>query len=186
VHPSIGGWKWRVYMASEGEVQSRNPEPNPVVRSCISCGRTIDFNTNVCPYCGYDYRAPIVPGVLPARKSAMPLAGGALVLIAGLLALVNAGMFLTYSAADLEATGVALPEGVTWDDVMGILKGCAVVEIILGVVAVLGGIFAIQRKHFGLAIAGSLMGMFGFGMTIGALLGLIGLILIALSRKEFQ
>jgi hypothetical protein len=156
------------------------------VRSCISCGRPIDFSANVCPYCGYDYRSPLAAGPPPAKRSGSPVAGGALVIIAGILALANAVTFLTYGVADLEATGVELPSGVTWEDLLGILRGCGVLEIILGAVAILGGVFAIQRRHFGLAVAGALMGMFGFGLTVGAVLGLIGLILIAISRKEFR
>ena len=161
-------------------------EAAPIVRNCISCGRPIDFSANVCPYCGYDYRAAAMAGPPPARKSASPVAGGVLVLIAGLLAIVNAATFLTYSIANLENTGVSLPSGVTWNDVLGTLRACGAIEVILGAVAIVGGVFAVQRKHFGLAIAGSLLGMFGFGLAIGSLLGLIGLILIAVSRKEFQ
>jgi len=26
-------------------------------RSCVSCGRNIAWDANVCPYCGHDYRA---------------------------------------------------------------------------------------------------------------------------------
>lgn len=26
-------------------------------RCCVSCGRSIDWSSNVCPYCGHDYRA---------------------------------------------------------------------------------------------------------------------------------
>jgi len=32
-----------------------DPEPkNP--RSCVSCGRAIAWDANVCPYCGHDFR----------------------------------------------------------------------------------------------------------------------------------
>ncbi len=173
-------------MTSSVGIPSEGAEPTSTVRNCISCGRPIDFGANICPYCGYDYRAPMMGGPPPTRRSGSPVAGGVLVIIAGILALVNAATFLTYTAADLEGTGVGLPSGVTWDEIAGILKGCGVIEIVLGIVAIVGGVFAIQRRHFGLAIAGSLMGMFGFGLTFGALLGLIGLILIAISRKEFK
>ena len=30
-------------------------------RYCVSCGRTIPFDANVCPYCGRDYRFPSGP-----------------------------------------------------------------------------------------------------------------------------
>ena len=41
-------------------------QPQPVQqsapnRNCISCGRTIIFDANVCPYCGHDYRRQITP-----------------------------------------------------------------------------------------------------------------------------
>lgn len=26
------------------------------VRNCVSCGRSISWDANVCPYCGHDYR----------------------------------------------------------------------------------------------------------------------------------
>lgn len=29
-------------------------------RNCVSCGRPIAFDANVCPYCGKDYRMPVV------------------------------------------------------------------------------------------------------------------------------
>jgi predicted RNA-binding Zn-ribbon protein involved in translation (DUF1610 family) len=28
-------------------------------RQCVSCGRSIPWAANVCPYCGHDYRVPI-------------------------------------------------------------------------------------------------------------------------------
>lgn len=32
-------------------------------RQCVSCGRSIGFDINVCPYCGHDYRMPIAQPV---------------------------------------------------------------------------------------------------------------------------
>jgi len=129
---------------------------------------------------------PTVPGLPPVRRSGTPVAGGVLVVIAGVLALAQAALLLTYSVADLESTGIALPPGVTPTDLLDIVRGCGVLEIVLGAIALVGGVFAIQRRHFGLSIAGGLTGMFAIGLTFGGILGLIGLILIAISRKEFQ
>lgn len=166
-------------MASDGSGQA-----GQIVRSCISCGRPIDFNANVCPYCGYDYRAPMMMGPPPVRKTGTPVAGGVLVIIAGILALANGAFYLAFTSSNL--TGISLPPEITLEDIESILRICGVVEVIFGIVAILGGIFAVQRKHFGLAILGSVMGMLGFGFTLGGLLGLIGLILVAISRKEFE
>ncbi len=30
-------------------------------RNCVSCGRAIQFEANVCPYCGHDYRIAMAP-----------------------------------------------------------------------------------------------------------------------------
>ena len=166
-------------MASDGSGQA-----GQIVRNCISCGRPIDFNANVCPYCGYDYRMPMTMGPPPVRKSGTPVAGGVLVVIAGILALANGFFYLAFTTSDL--TGISLPPEISLEDVENIVRVCGVIEIIFGVVAIFGGIFAFQRKHFGLAILGSVMGMLGLGFTIGGLLGLIGLILVAISRKEFE
>jgi len=166
-------------MASEGSGQA-----GQIVRSCISCGRPIDFNANVCPYCGYDYRMPVMMGPPPVRKTGTPVAGGALVIIAGILALANGFLYLAITSSDLP--GITLPQGITPQDFESIMRVCGAIEIIFGIVAILGGIFAVQRKHFGLSILGSVMGMLGLGFTFGGLLGLIGLILVAISRKEFE
>jgi hypothetical protein len=155
-----------------------------IVRNCISCGRPIDFNANVCPYCGYDYRVPMMMGPPPVRKTGTPVAGGVLVIIAGILALANGLFYLAFSTSSL--TGISLPPEISLEDVASIVRMCGVVEVIFGSVAILGGIFGIRRKHFGLAVLGSVLGMLGLGFTIGGLLGLVGLILVAISRKEFE
>ena len=60
------------------------------------------------------------------------------------------------------------------------------VFVVFGIIAILGGIFAIQRKHFAIALVGAIFGLIGIGFVIGSVLGLIGLILIAVGRKEFD
>lgn len=38
-------------------------------RNCVSCGRAISWDANVCPYCGHDYRIAMAgPGQAPERK----------------------------------------------------------------------------------------------------------------------
>jgi len=45
-------------------------------RHCVSCGRAIGFDVNVCPYCGHDYRIPLAT---PAAKEA--ISGGMRILL---------------------------------------------------------------------------------------------------------
>lgn len=153
-------------------------------RTCVACGRILAWEANVCPYCGHDYRmaAMLAP---PVQKSSKPTVGGVLILIAGILALVNGALYLVSDISDL-GTIPTLPEGFTEDDLEGIMRACGVVMMIFGIMAIPGGVFALRRKHFGLAIAGGVVAMLGVGFSFGALLGLVGLILVAISRKEFQ
>ncbi len=165
-------------------LSNEGSQASQIVRNCISCGRPIDFSANVCPYCGYDYRVTMAMGPPPVQKTGTPVAGGILVLIAGLLALINGFVYLAFSVTSL--TGISLPPEISAEEVANLVHICGAIEIVFGVVAVLGGVFAIQRRHFGLAILASVLGMLGFGFTFGAVLGLIGLILVAVSRKEFH
>jgi amino acid transporter len=154
-------------------------------RNCVSCGRAISFDANVCPYCGHDYRVAAYAAPAVAKKSALPVAGGVLVLIAGLLALVMGGLYLALDIDDLDDAGVTLPPEMTLEELQDIITMCGALCIIFGIIAILGGVFSLQRKHFALAIVGAIFGLLGIGFFLGSLLALIGLILIAMSRHEF-
>lgn len=42
----------------------------PATRNCVSCGRSISWDANVCPYCGHDYRMAMMgPAQTQARIS---------------------------------------------------------------------------------------------------------------------
>ncbi len=161
------------------------PAPAQYTRNCVACGRSIDFSANVCAYCGHDYRSP-AQAFAPVRpKSMKPVAGGILILVAGILAVAWGAMYLVLDVNDFQGS-YTLPEGVTWDDMQGILDVCGIVFTVAGLIAALGGMFGVMRKHFALAIIGGICGMIGLGFFIGSLLALIGLILVAISRSEFD
>jgi hypothetical protein len=155
-------------------------------RNCVSCGRAIGFDANVCPYCGHDYRMPAYAmAALPPQKSAMPVAGGVLILIAGILAIVMGAYYFALSPGEIEGSGVTLPPDISDADLQNIMYLCGSLCAVFGVIAVIGGYFGLMRKHFALGIVGGVFGLLGLGFMIGSLLALIGLILIAVSRKEF-
>jgi hypothetical protein len=56
--------------SSETEVMEMDSFNRPP-RSCVSCGRTIAWDVNVCPYCGHDYR-PQMMGPQPMYGQPMP------------------------------------------------------------------------------------------------------------------
>jgi hypothetical protein len=96
------------------------------------------------------------------KESAMPVVGGVLVMIGAIGYLALGGVAIAGSSF-LEFAG-------------GVL--CGAVVLVLGILGILGGIFAIQRKNFAIALIGGIF-------TVPTILGLIGLILIAVSKDEF-
>ncbi len=64
---------------------------------------------------------------------------------------------------------------------------CGAIAIIFGIIEILGGIMALRRKMWGLALVGSILGLFFFGWLgfEASLLSFIALILLVISKKEF-
>ena len=119
------------------------------------------------------------PPMMPMQeRTGLPIAGGALLLIAGIIGLIMWGSFLAVGATLVGIPGLPV-------DVGGIFAICGAIGIIFSIFPLIGGIFAIQRKMWGLGIAGGVLGIFSIGFFIGSILALIGLILVAVSRREF-
>lgn len=62
------------------------------------------------------------------------------------------------------------------------LGAFGVPHIVLGVIAVIGGIFAVQRKVWLIALVGAICAL----MWPLTLLGILSIIFVSLSRKEFK
>lgn len=69
----------------------------------------------------------------------------------------------------------------------GIISGfmiiCGIVMIVFSIIALIGGIYAIQRRNFAFAIAGAVLGILTVG---GTLFALIALFILIISRNEFK
>jgi hypothetical protein len=105
---------------------------------------------------------------MPTKRTWMPIAGGALSIVSGaveILGGITAGTILT--------TLVAMPG-------IGAIAGFPLV--ILGIVAIVGGVFSIRRRIWGLALAGAICSLLLPTITI---LGILAIIFIAMSKKEF-
>jgi hypothetical protein len=117
---------------------------------------------------------------MPQQRSALPTAGGVLLIIAGVMGLI-AWIYIAFLGGAITQLPVAGAY------VGGILIICGVIGIIFSILALVGGIVAVQRKMWGLALAGSILGLFTLGFFfISSILSLIALILIAISRSEFK
>lgn len=63
----------------------------------------------------------------------------------------------------------------------GAIAGAFAVPLILGVVAIVGGAYALKRRFWGLALAGSICALFGVWF-----LGIPAIIFVILGKAEFE
>jgi len=124
------------------------------------------------------------PSAPTRTKSSKPTIAGILIILAGLVAIGMGGIFLMVEEEDLEQADIKVDpqDEITLKDLEEIAGACGALEIVFGTIAIIGGIFAVMRKYFYFALVGGVVGMIGFGFIFA----LIGVILLALSRAEFE
>ncbi len=109
------------------------------------------------------------------KKTSKPKNGGILAIIAGALASLGA---VNYAVGFSDVSG--LGKGDIPPFVPSIILGVPILSIIIGILALIGGVLAIQRKKWKWALVGSIAG------SLSVLpLGIPAIILIALSKDEF-
>ena len=108
------------------------------------------------------------------KNTAMPSVAGILSIVSGVLKL------LWFLVLIIVSIFMAVPERFTRINPVVILVTISLVLIVLGVLAIVGGVYTLQRKNFGLSLAGAIAALLPFN-----LLCLAAVILLALSRKEF-
>ena len=156
-------------------------------RICVSCQRDISNDALFCPYCGHSYgdRSRLQTG--RSVSSILPIVGGLAILVAGLIDLGNG--LLSFAN-----TGPYLDNGVS--ELLGMIYLYAIVLIFSGVVAVIAGSRAMQRRNLAFSLAGGFVSVGVAGLSLlsysylslfyTSQLGLIGIILIAIARDEFD
>jgi len=132
----------------------------------------------------------------PLKKSSKPLAAGILLIIAGSLSII---MWLSLAAIDVSIIEtLIMPEfesmvieydsiNISAESIKELFVICGTVGFFLSIFTILGGVMSIRRKMWGLALAGCILGLFTIGpILISSILSLIAIILVAISRKEFE
>ncbi|MFC2013111.1 hypothetical protein ACFLUE_02360 [Chloroflexota bacterium] len=114
---------------------------------------------------------PVVAGILNIVAGAIHLIGFIGVIIA--IFAIGSGIPLWQYAPETFPTAIGLAQT--------ILIIVAVFTAIVGILPLVGGIYSVQRKKWGLAFAGSIAAIFGT-----AVLGLLAVIFTAMSRDEFE
>lgn len=122
----------------------------------------------------------------PKQPSSKPLYAGIILIIAGLL-----GLFTWASALALDVSmiqNVLPPESpISAEQLQSFLTTCGLIGAALSIFTLAGGIVAISRKAWGLAIIGGILGLFTIGpFLLGSILSLVGLILVIIARSDFQ
>lgn len=112
------------------------------------------------------------------EKTGKPTVAGIFNIITGVIGILWAiGLFIGYGVV---SDAWCVPTGYIPDFVAGIILAMAIPILILAILALLGGIYSLLRKLWGLALAGSIAAILLF-----FLLGVPAVILIALSKNEF-
>ncbi|OGS41478.1 MAG: hypothetical protein A3K67_04065 [Euryarchaeota archaeon RBG_16_62_10] len=94
-------------------------------------------------------------------------------------------ILLAIDVNDLDQWGVDVAGAL--DVVEDILTICGSILVIFGLIAILGGAFGVMRKHFGLVILGGVFGLLCIGpYGLASILALVGLILVAVGKKDFD
>jgi hypothetical protein len=123
-----------------------------------------------------------------SSRSGLLTAGGVLSIVAGALEVILGGLAVAALAILRVLFGVALlpfnPDprfghAVALVPFWSVIVGVPLLA--LGIVAIVGGVYAIRRRVFGLALAGAICALVPLNP-----LGLLAVIFVAVSKREFQ
>ena len=137
---------------------------------CPNCGAPTTELTEICPKCGARVAGKVVEKVGGAW---MPLTAGILDLVAGVPALI---------IGILVAAGLGVFGWLSRIAGVGVIMGpIGVLLIIFAIIAIIGGVFALRKRIWGLALAGSI-----FALFCAWILGIPAIVFIAMGKGEFQ
>lgn len=120
----------------------------------------------------------------PTPQTWMPTAAGILSIISGTIGLIGIAFLIAFGATFGEEiardvlTSIGFLQTVLPLRIIGFIS---IPLFIISMVAIIGGIYAIQRKIWGLALAGAIC-----AIVPAQLLGILSVVFIAISKKEFK
>jgi hypothetical protein len=134
---------------------------------------------------------PINNAYPPMKKPAdsKPLIAGILLIIAGFMAILTWLLAFSVDVSSILDQSMFQAQNITItpEQLQSMVSICATIGVILSIFPLLGGILSIQRKLWGGALAGSIIGLFTIGpVFLSSLLSLISLILLIMAREQFQ
>jgi hypothetical protein len=117
-------------------------------------------------------------------KSWMPIAAGVLCIAAGAMGLIAIAFLITFGATfGAEIAREVLKSVGFWQSgvPLTIIGFVSIPLIIINAIAIIGGIYALQRKTWGLALTGAIC-----AIIPAQVLGIIAVVFTAVSKKEFK
>jgi len=115
------------------------------------------------------------------EKTWKPTAAGILTIIAGFLGLLI-GIALAVGLG-IAGTMIGVIPGIPG---IGFLALIAIPGIILSIVAIVGGIYALRRRLWGLALAGAICALLFTLPLLGWILAILAIIFVSLGKGEFE
>ncbi|MEA1872087.1 MAG: hypothetical protein U9M91_01645 [Chloroflexota bacterium] len=113
-------------------------------------------------------------------------AGGVLSIVAGAFEINGGGMMLASAKLGMpfRLWDFALYPGIWFEHIIPVDSPWLIVMggllVVLGIIAILGGLSALRRKSFGLSLAGAVC-----VLPLG-ILGILAIVCIALAKREFE
>ena len=151
--------------------------PMSGISFCPNCAAPTTELTEICPKCGAKVAGKVVA---KAGRAWMPLTAGILDLVAGVPALL---IGIVVSIAGFGVLGWL--SWLKWlSDVAGvgvIVGAIGVSLIIFALIAIIGGVFALRKRTWGLALAGSI-----FALFCAWIFGIPAIVFTVMGKGEFQ
>jgi hypothetical protein len=160
--------------------------------SCTSCGAEARAGTSFCPECG----APTTPPAETCTSCGVHLgkavqvkrwktrAAGVLAIVSGVLAV---SQWVTVAVLEVMALGW-VPMG-TLAGLGAVVAAAFTIAIATGIVAIVGGVFALKRRRWRMALAGSICAIFSvvfLPILVNVPLAIAAIVLVVLGRGEFE
>ena len=114
----------------------------------------------------------------------MPVAAGILSIVSGVFGIIGIAFLIAFGAtfgkeiAREALTSIGFMQTVMPLRIIGFIS---VPMFLINTVSIIGGIYAVQRKAWGLALAGAVCAIIPM-----QILGILSVVFIALSKKEFE
>lgn len=170
---------------------------------CVSCGARNPEGADLCNSCKTPLRR-IVSSNLPQNvpeqecvhwsekpsssgRAARVTMAGVLILIAGVLGIAQSVLALSPDLGEgfVEAYEDLVPGASETDEALDEYVLLQIGVFVFGAIAVFGSMFALTQSRFDMSLVGAIFGVLAIGFLFGAFLSLVGLLLIATSRKHF-